>query len=769
MSDIVGVKKTNKPSQLQQAHINAKRKYTGGSNTADTQSQYNKKSSSTATTHANKSYNKHNSNTGGTKVKYDKHGLNKSKPVAYTRNERKQLKRDRKNYKSNSDIVNSVNTIWNIQLNKLTKDEQTIKIDEIIHTLQHGIKSADSSDSAMNNNSTTTTTQLVDTPINIVQLSNKHDVSRVIQLSLKYGSPSQRQHIFNLYTGRFVDLVTMKYAHFIVVKLLQYQGKLKFSDVIRNELRGHIGKLCMNGDASKCIDYLYALYSKQSQRDDMLCEFYGNDVILQYQLDQQNITDWSLHGVLQRSELAGTINEQKYKHELHKRNGIRDTLLVYLDKFVEKEMLLFRYIHGLLEQCMKHYCGAICEKQEIYNGIRDASSVLWTSDSGVNVLCWVIAYGSSKDRKQIIRMFKGKISDMCCHSSGINAIIQCIYAVDDTVLVNKSIVNELCDHIKLLTQHPIGVKILLFMLSPCNPAYLTKHELSLLQSTIHKYNHTTNANELVPVYKKSVAIKQTELLPQLLVQLSKLLSFDDALVPLLDTPNGISLIYECTREISDRLHNHEYNKQSDSLHVALQTIYELLSSLALDSTKLSESRICHIVTHRLYKRILQTQPSFSTILYNNIQHELIPLSVISRSAFVIVSLIEATQSNASTQPLSNTIITQLQKHRSHLIQRTQDTDHQHIAGCTLLLKLINGESLDASDKPIYRINDAVDSHNKTTATNTTTLSTSDGIDEPMNDDDLDDTVQPNEYGAQYKQKLQITDDEAESDVEVGAE
>lgn len=757
MTDI-GIKKSNKSSTLANNHSNAKRKYIDNNNNNNKTKQFKSNNNNN-----NNKYNKYKQSNN----KYNKDNKD-NKPKAYTREERKVLKKQRKLLKPNAELINSVNNIWSIQINKLSKDEQHKHIDNVIYTLQYGVVSESQDNNTKQQQPTTKTTSNID----IVKLSNKHDVSRVIQLSLKYGSIKQRQQIADLYKQCYITMIENKYSYYIVIKLLQYIYKYVKND-IRNALISNIYKLCYNKYAIKVIDYLYALSNNQYEQNIMLVEFYHTELISLMKLEPEKFTNKNNCNL---SYILSLYPNKKQK--------IIDNLLLHYERLVDKELLLFRIFHHLLYETMINL-STLLINNTVYNGLLNAVSVLYYSDYGSEILCWLISYSNTKERKNIIRSLRNKYIDMCNNTYGSVCISQLCYTIDDTVLVNKNIIHDIKDNIKNIMNNNIGQKTILSLLSPLNNTYLNKNELKLYRTSIKRID-----SELIELcYKKSIVNKQTELLANLLPTLIKYYSFDTSLLTLLDNNNNVrshNILYELIRETNERIEMNSYSNETDNLSIGLDTIYELLAIHSVNNDNINQSYICHYTIHRLYKRIL-TQlkyeyiEKFIDLLYNHIEQYIVQLSCINRSAFVLCTLY-----TVANNDIKHKIKQQLQPYindiKAAITQHDNDNNNKqyNALGCELLYKILNNDqSVDIhgkydNNKQIYSIrnNNIViemqklqqeqqQNNNKqqlqdNVQGNTISTEQHDNIDDI---DDNDDQIDTKEYGSEYKQKVEITDDE----------
>jgi pumilio family protein 6 len=83
----------------------------------------------------------------------------------------------------------------------------------------------------------------------------------------------------------------------------------------------------------------------------------------------------------------------------------------------------------------------------------------------------VLALASPKDRKHILKSFKGFVLKIAMEQYGHAVLLTIFEAVDDSVLVQKAIVSELCKDLPTLTHNVYGIRVLLFLLAGRNKRY----------------------------------------------------------------------------------------------------------------------------------------------------------------------------------------------------------------------------------------------------------------------------------------------------------
>ena len=81
--------------------------------------------------------------------------------------------------------------------------------------------------------------------------------------------------------------------------------------------------------------------------------------------------------------------------------------------------------------------------RELAPSIADHSIHLLSTRSGARIVAEIASYGTPKDRKRICKSIKGYTKSSLLHRDAYLALIRLIQVTDDTVSINKSILNEI--------------------------------------------------------------------------------------------------------------------------------------------------------------------------------------------------------------------------------------------------------------------------------------------------------------------------------------
>lgn len=89
--------------------------------------------------------------------------------------------------------------------------------------------------------------------------------------------------------------------------------------------------------------------------------------------------------------------------------------------------------------------------------------------------------GNAKDRKSIIKSFKGHVNKIAAEEQGHLALLALFDSVDDTKLVGKAIIGELVPNLKevLATKH--GRDVIVYLMAPRNTVWFYPGTLDILK------------------------------------------------------------------------------------------------------------------------------------------------------------------------------------------------------------------------------------------------------------------------------------------------
>lgn len=168
-----------------------------------------------------------------------------------------------------------------------------------------------------------------------------------------------------------------------------------------------------------------------------------------------------------------------------KKDSLLDHMRDLCQRFVDKSLLEFSYVHQLIWEYISECDGLTSRLTDMVNLLADSVLKLITTKPGARLMCVIISNSTAKDRKKIMKALKGHVLESLLHDSGHLAIMRLVDVTDDTVNVQKMILDEIMATKPVLkysasgeqindpfpplikiAKHQFGRKLLLRLLSP---------------------------------------------------------------------------------------------------------------------------------------------------------------------------------------------------------------------------------------------------------------------------------------------------------------
>jgi pumilio homology domain family member 6 len=260
----------------------------------------------------------------------------------------------------------------------------------------------------------------------------KHDSVRVVQTAIKYANLEQKRLIARELQGTYRQLAESRYAKFLIGKLL-VQGDDEIRDIIVQEFFGNVRRLIKHPEASWILDDVYRGVATGQQKATILREWYGAEFAL-FRKDKRDKISGDLIDVLAVD--AG------------KRAPIMRSLQELINHLIQKKMTAFTLLHdAMLQYFLNCKTGTeeITDFIELLKGDEEGDLLknLAFTKSGARVVCLALAYGTAKDRKHILKIYKDTLQMMAADQNAHIIILTAYEVIDDTVLTSKSIFPEL--------------------------------------------------------------------------------------------------------------------------------------------------------------------------------------------------------------------------------------------------------------------------------------------------------------------------------------
>ena len=311
--------------------------------------------------------------------------------------------------------------------------------------------------------------------------------------------------------GDYRTLAEGRYSKFLLGKMLVY-GDSEIRDLIVPAFYGSVRKFINHPEAAWVLDDIYRGAATAKQKAVLLREWYGADLAILLDGGSQEEITADLKQILTASP--------------EKKTPILKSLHGLINQLVQKKKTGFTMLHDAMLQYVTSITPGSSEFSDFMEPLKgdeegDLLKNLAFTASGAELVSLALAYGSAKDRKQILRAYKGTIQSMAWDKNARKVLLTAYEVVDDTVLSSKSILLELVGKAKdegklnegqeaLLTSmiHDLSARIpLLYLYTPRGKGLSMASDDQKLLTRVLKIRETTS--------KKDPVVRRSELLAQL--------------------------------------------------------------------------------------------------------------------------------------------------------------------------------------------------------------------------------------------------------------
>lgn len=493
----------------------------------------------------------------------------------------------------------------------------------------------------------------------------KHDSVRVIQTALKYANLEQRRQIARELTGEYRTLAESRYAKFLIAKLVVGDNEVR--DIIIPEFYGHVKRLIRHPEAAWIMDDIYRTIATEDQKSRLLREWYGHEFAI-FRGPGDTAPTAELRQILLKTP--------------EKRGPIMQHLKEMTNQLVQKKTTGFTMLHDALLQYFINCIPGSPEATEVLEMLKDDEDGdcfknLAFTRSGARLVCLALAYSSSKDRRTILKVFKGVMKMLAGDANGHCVLLTAFDVIDDTVMTGKAIFPELLskelDESQRQTELVRQVEHLtaripfLYLLSPVVPKWLLPdQDIGILQE-VQEIRKTTS--------KKDPDTRRQELVKSLSQPLIDLINQQ--------TEALVSSSFGC-QFINEVMFGGVGDKDA---------ALEAIAMIAKDKPELMNTPY----TGRMLKALVQGGPfdkeskqvsvvepplRFESILYWKCGHEIVSWAS-GANSFVVVAMLES-----SRLEQRDSLVSALRQQRQELQKASQGPDQKGNAGARILLQQI---------------------------------------------------------------------------------
>nr|XP_049595230.1 pumilio homolog 3 isoform X5 [Syngnathus scovelli] len=340
------------------------------------------------------------------------------------------------------------------------------------------------------------------------EMAYAHDSVRVLQCFIQWGSHEQRQEVFDALKDDVVALCKSQYGKHVVKKLLMYGNKELVAAVMQT-FKGNVRPMLRHAAASAIIEYAYNDKAVLAQRLMLTEELYGNAF------------------AICKSSVCNTIDKvvEANPDKLH---HIINDMKQILTPMAQKEQVIK---HSLVHKVFLDFflLSPAKERAEMIESIREAVVYMAHTHDGARVAMHCLWHGTTKDRKVIIKTMKTYMVKFATGEFGHLVLLAIFDCVDDTKLVKQAVLSELMSSLDEVISNKYGKKVLLYLLSPRDPAHLLPEIIKVLEKG------DGNAHS-----KKDTALRRKELLEVVSPQLLNYLR-DNAAAMVMDKATSVTV------------------------------------------------------------------------------------------------------------------------------------------------------------------------------------------------------------------------------------
>lgn len=362
-------------------------------------------------------------------------GKKLTKDTAATRRERKL---SRKMQKPHFELSRETLKMWEklrIHKTKMSQKEKSNLVDQLLKT----IKKQD---------------------LKFTTFAYAHDTSRVLQSCLKQASVEQREVIFNELKDDIVGLSKNQYSKNVVWKLLKYGSPSQRDHIIR-QFAGVVPKLIRKPAPASIIEFAYNIYANKDQRNFLVHQLYGNSF---------NIA---------KSTESSTL-EEVFQEQPEKKGVILKNFKQSLLPLINKQVISHTLVHRVFSEFFMHCDTEDQLRTEMVELLRESVIHMVHTRDGAHVGMHCLWHGTAKDRKVIVKTMKEFISKLCQEEYGHLVVLAAFDCVDDTVFLNKALISQILKLLPEIIGNKYARKVLIYLLTPRNKSHFLPETIAFL-------------------------------------------------------------------------------------------------------------------------------------------------------------------------------------------------------------------------------------------------------------------------------------------------
>jgi len=302
---------------------------------------------------------------------------------------------------------------------------------------------------------------------NVKTLCFMHDISRALQCLIKHATEDQRNAIFDEIKGDLVEMAKNKYAKNFIKRILD-KGSKDQRELIMASFSSHVPEMAKHADASKVLEYGVSNFSNASQRQTMVEEFYG--------------PSYAFHKTTEHQSL-----EELFNAKPEARNSILDFMKAKVLSHVEKESFTTVVVQKATLEFLRlaGLFGKPEARQEVIEHARDALVHVLHTHEGAKIALQALWHGTAKDRKAILKSFKGHVVKIAMDEHGYQVLLGAIDVTDDTKMMSKALIEEMAASSESLTsimESKHGRTVVYYLIHHRDPRHVHPDLLAILKA-----------------------------------------------------------------------------------------------------------------------------------------------------------------------------------------------------------------------------------------------------------------------------------------------
>jgi len=286
-----------------------------------------------------------------------------------------------------------------------------------------------------------------------------HDTVRVVECLMALGTQEIKDELYLELKDDILEMAKSKYANFFVQKILRYGSKDQKNAVMK-AMEGHVPKLMKHKTAGVVVELAYNDYANANQRNGMIQEFLGPE-----------------YRIFKEPEVK-TVEELIAKHPEKKEEMIKN-LKACVEVLIQKGC----YNHSIVHTVIHNYLSVATGKNraECIESLRECLVHMIHSKDGAMAALYCLWHGTTKDRKSIVKSLKTFVEKTALEEYGHMVLMAIFDTVDDTKLVGKAIIGELCENFVDIINDKFGLRVVKYLVAGRDKAYTYPDILTIME------------------------------------------------------------------------------------------------------------------------------------------------------------------------------------------------------------------------------------------------------------------------------------------------